>query len=348
MSRRELSRLFADLAKRGVGMVILSGGEPLLRDDLLSIIDDLGDAGLRCALFTNGTLLARDFLERLRTGGVVDHLRFSVEYPERVSRAVGSCHDAGSVFAAVRLTTGCGMKAGVNMTLLPDNMQYALELAWASADAGAEFFRAVPLLSSGRAANSCLSPSFFAECTAVALSLHAAFGSEPFSEARGHRGSANISSREAARLACACAGGSRTLSISADGSAHICAMIETGGKGVCVTDRPLDECLETLRRRRNRLQRIMFTQAQSICRQCVFATQCRGGCIAEWAATSRTSRRPWCMVKCLTDAVKTLSLENPCMASVARKLLDGYETSLIFNGPSPCVRALPIWTVQLD
>jgi len=349
MGRRELSRLFSDIAKRGVGMITLSGGEPLLRPDLLSIIDDLGDAGLRCALLTNGTLLTRKFLERLKAGGIVDHLRFSVEYPERVLRAAGSCHDAGAVFAAVRLTTGCGMKAGVNMTLLPDNMQYALELARASADSGAEFFRAVPLLPSGRAANSRLPASFFAECTAVALSLRAAFGTHPFSKGRGARGDGKpLSLSEAARFACSCAGGSRTLSISADGRAHICAMIGLGGKEIYVTDRPLDECLETLRRRRNRLQRMMFTRKQSICTQCVFATQCRGGCIAEWTAASRTAERPWCMVKCLAEAVKMHSRETPLMASAARELLDEYETSLLFNGPSPCVRALPLWTIRLD
>jgi len=48
------------LAKFGVGYVFLQGGEPLMRRDLLNIVDEFISNGIKPTIITNGLLLTRD------------------------------------------------------------------------------------------------------------------------------------------------------------------------------------------------------------------------------------------------------------------------------------------------
>jgi len=51
-------------------MLILSGGEPLMRPDIFDIIDYAVSRGLRVSLATNGTLLTPDIVFRIKKAGV--------------------------------------------------------------------------------------------------------------------------------------------------------------------------------------------------------------------------------------------------------------------------------------
>lgn len=65
MTRDEIRRVFSRLYDEGVRLVFLQGGEPLLRKDLTSILQDLTRIGFHLTLITNGTRLtpklAKDF-----------------------------------------------------------------------------------------------------------------------------------------------------------------------------------------------------------------------------------------------------------------------------------------------
>jgi MoaA/NifB/PqqE/SkfB family radical SAM enzyme len=57
----ELLRTIVDeLAELGCGKIHLSGGEPLLREDLFELIEYMVAKGMRVNLTTNGTLLTRE------------------------------------------------------------------------------------------------------------------------------------------------------------------------------------------------------------------------------------------------------------------------------------------------
>jgi len=55
LSTGEGERLLADLASFGVPTVLFSGGEPLLRPDVLELAARAGELGMRTVLSTNGT-----------------------------------------------------------------------------------------------------------------------------------------------------------------------------------------------------------------------------------------------------------------------------------------------------
>ena len=52
-------------------MLILSGGEPMLREDIFDIVRSASSAGLIVVLGSNGTLLTRDSLRMLKEAGLM-------------------------------------------------------------------------------------------------------------------------------------------------------------------------------------------------------------------------------------------------------------------------------------
>ncbi|MGE0713468.1 MAG: radical SAM/SPASM domain-containing protein [Planctomycetota bacterium] len=83
----ELERLFAELAAVGCFRLNLTGGEPLLRRDLLELIELARAAGLHCTLTSNGLLLD----ERLaRAFGQREDLRLNLS----LDGATAATHDA--------------------------------------------------------------------------------------------------------------------------------------------------------------------------------------------------------------------------------------------------------------
>lgn len=78
--------IVAQLAECGVGSVLLTGGEPLVRRDFWQIVDALCDAGIKITtLFTNGILLDAAVLDGFELRGLRPQLQFSFD-------GVG-CHD---------------------------------------------------------------------------------------------------------------------------------------------------------------------------------------------------------------------------------------------------------------
>ncbi len=65
MTREEIQRAFSALYRDGVRFVLVQGGEPLLRRDLLEILGDLSEIGFQLTLITNGTKVTPQLVERL-------------------------------------------------------------------------------------------------------------------------------------------------------------------------------------------------------------------------------------------------------------------------------------------
>lgn len=67
LSRDEIRQVFTGLYREGVRLVFLQGGEPLLRKDLVSILQDLVQIGFHITLITNGTRLTSHLVEAFST-----------------------------------------------------------------------------------------------------------------------------------------------------------------------------------------------------------------------------------------------------------------------------------------
>ncbi|MEW6162277.1 MAG: radical SAM protein [Nitrospirota bacterium] len=69
-STKEAFRIIEDIIGYARPVVVLSGGEPLLREDVFDIAKYGTDKGLRMCLATNGTLVRDDVCNKMKTSGI--------------------------------------------------------------------------------------------------------------------------------------------------------------------------------------------------------------------------------------------------------------------------------------
>jgi 12,18-didecarboxysiroheme deacetylase len=117
----EVLAMLEDLARLGVPVVLFSGGEPMLRTDLLPLLEAAAALGMRTVLSTNGTLITERAAARLRTtnlsyvGVSLDGLRETNDEFRGV---------AGAFEAALRGIRNCreaGIKVGLRFTITRRN-----------------------------------------------------------------------------------------------------------------------------------------------------------------------------------------------------------------------------------
>ena len=114
------------LKNAGVKIVNITGGEPLLRDDLSLILKRLKNLGIFVQLSTNGIIYA----EKARLlDGLVDRLFFSLDYPfaegHDRSRGVECFHD---VIKSIELARELGHNPIIKFTMTRDSVLYLPEM----------------------------------------------------------------------------------------------------------------------------------------------------------------------------------------------------------------------------
>ncbi len=158
-------------------MFILSGGEPLLRDDLTTIAAFAADRGATVVVGTNGTLLTNQRIDALRRAGV-QGVAVSVEsldstYHDRFRRGHGSLE---ATLAAVERLGQCRLDFVVQTTVTRGNRAELARLVEWAANVGAVSFNAYFLVSTGRGARmSDLSPEEYETCLGELVDLHVRF-----------------------------------------------------------------------------------------------------------------------------------------------------------------------------
>jgi len=69
LSTAEGKALLDEIAKAGFKIIIFSGGEPLLREDIYELVEHARKLALRPVFGTNGTLISREVAQRLKDAG---------------------------------------------------------------------------------------------------------------------------------------------------------------------------------------------------------------------------------------------------------------------------------------
>ena len=134
-------------------LLILSGGEPLLRDDLTTIAKRASDGGATVVIGTNGTLLTEERIAALQQAGVqgfavsVDSLRPS--YHDNFRHGRGALADTQ---AAMRRLRAHRLDFIVQTTATKGNREELGRLVAWSADQGAVAFNCYFLVRTGRGA----------------------------------------------------------------------------------------------------------------------------------------------------------------------------------------------------
>jgi len=139
------------LADAGVPLVLLSGGEPLLRPDLLEIAARARDRGIMTALSTNGTLIDRDVAEGLVDAGVgyagVSLDGASAATHDRIRGRAGAFDRA---LDGIRASIEAGLRTGVRVTVTRENAGELDALLDLSTGLGVDRFCLYWLVPSGR------------------------------------------------------------------------------------------------------------------------------------------------------------------------------------------------------
>ncbi len=141
--RRELEtedwiRTFHESRRLGVLQLALTGGEPMLRRDLVELCAGARDAGLYSSLITAGTLFTPERADVLKAAGL-DHVQISIQSPdpEENDRIAGN-RSFGKKIAAARLVKELDLPLTINCVLHRHNLDRIEELLDLALDLGAQ------------------------------------------------------------------------------------------------------------------------------------------------------------------------------------------------------------------
>lgn len=121
MTSKEAKAFIDDLAAFEVPVLLFSGGEPLLREDVPELVAYASEQGIRTVVSTNGTLITAQMAERLKESGA--------SYAGVSLDGVRETHDRfrgqpGAFAVTVEGMRNClevGLKVGVRFTINRDN-----------------------------------------------------------------------------------------------------------------------------------------------------------------------------------------------------------------------------------
>ena len=123
LSTKEAKAMIDGLAEYGAPVLLFSGGEPLMREDLMELIAYAKDKGLRAVISTNGTMITEEKGEELKKFGLsyvgisLDGLK---ETNDKFRGIEGAFDDA---LQGIRNCLKLGIKVGLRFTINKRNAQ---------------------------------------------------------------------------------------------------------------------------------------------------------------------------------------------------------------------------------
>jgi len=121
LSTDEGIALIDSLADFKIPSLLFSGGEPLMRKDLFTLIEHAASKGIRPVISTNGTLIDAETAKRIRGAGVT-YAGISLDGTEKTNDSFRGVK--GAFDAAIRAFENCavaGQRAGLRLTLTKTN-----------------------------------------------------------------------------------------------------------------------------------------------------------------------------------------------------------------------------------
>ena len=122
LSTAEAKSLIDDLARFGVSVLLFSGGEPLMRQDLLELGRHAAKRGLRPVVSTNGTLIHNGAAAEIKAAGF-KYVGVSLDGLEKTNDSFRGVKGAFSqAIEGIRQCLEAGMKVGVRFTITRRNV----------------------------------------------------------------------------------------------------------------------------------------------------------------------------------------------------------------------------------
>ena len=146
-------------------LLILSGGEPLLRDDIYEIIKYGADRGLKMGMGSNGMLITEEVARKLKDAGMwTVAISLDSSYPERHDqfRGVEGCWQ--KALNAIKVLKKVGIEVQVNCTVTHQNYDEIEQIMELAESLGVDNFHLFFLVPTGRGTNiEDISPEMYEE-----------------------------------------------------------------------------------------------------------------------------------------------------------------------------------------
>jgi pyrroloquinoline quinone biosynthesis protein E len=138
LTTRQWQQVIAEAAELGVLQLHLSGGEPLLRRDLVDIVRSASGRGLYTNLITSGLGLSSRRAEQLRAAGL-DHVQVSLQADDRaLADRIAGTPSHQRKLAAVRLVKKLGWPLTLNVVFHRHNIDRIGAILDLAAELGAD------------------------------------------------------------------------------------------------------------------------------------------------------------------------------------------------------------------
>ena len=122
MTTEEARTMIDDLVAFGAPVILFSGGEPLMRRDLIPLAHYAVDKGMRAVISTNGTLITKEKAKELKDVGL-SYVGVSLDGMEEVNdRFRGKKGAFEEAMAGIRNCQDAGLKVGLRFTVNRMNM----------------------------------------------------------------------------------------------------------------------------------------------------------------------------------------------------------------------------------
>ena len=120
-STEEAKKTIDELSLFNIPVLLFSGGEPLLRNDIHELISYTVSKGIRAVLSTNGTLITKECAKKLKKSNIT-YAGISLDgIPERHNKFRGSNSAFGDTLSGIRACIDSGIKVGLRFTICKDN-----------------------------------------------------------------------------------------------------------------------------------------------------------------------------------------------------------------------------------
>jgi AdoMet-dependent heme synthase len=151
LSLQECFSLIDEIKKVGSPILILTGGEPLMRPDFMQIARYGVSKNLRVVLGSNGTLITRELAQEMKQIPI-SRIAVSIDFPtaEEQDEFRGKHGAFQEALNGIRNAREAGIEIQINCTVTKLNVKLLPDLLKLSIDAGASAFHPFLLVPTGR------------------------------------------------------------------------------------------------------------------------------------------------------------------------------------------------------
>ncbi len=151
LNTQESMGLIDQIAQVGKPIIILTGGEPLLREDIFDLARYGTHKGLRMVMAANGTLITESIAQKLATAGIQ---RISVSLDGANAESHDNFRQVEGAFEGtlrgIRMLTDAGIEFQINTTITKTNLDEIQKIQQLAVDLGAVAHHIFLLVPTGR------------------------------------------------------------------------------------------------------------------------------------------------------------------------------------------------------